>query len=47
VWPWRAGELPSLTREEWNDLMRMMMRMDAKLDLILEELEIDDGEEED
>jgi hypothetical protein len=46
VWPWRAPELPSLTREEWNDLVRMIMRLDAKIDLILEELEIGDGEED-
>jgi hypothetical protein len=29
---------------EVSDLIRMMMRIDWKLDLILEELEIDDGQ---
>jgi hypothetical protein len=47
VWPWSTPAAPSLTREERNDLVRMIIRMDAKLDLILDELEIGDGEEED
>jgi hypothetical protein len=34
-------------REEFTLLGKMLMRMDAKLDLILEELDIDDGEETD
>lgn len=36
-----------MTAAEWNDVIRMLMRMEAKLDLIIEELEIDDGETED
>ncbi len=41
----RKGPLP-VTRDEVTDIIRMIMRIDWKLDLILEELEIDDGEEE-
>jgi len=34
-------------REDFLILAAMLMRMDAKLDLILDELEIDHGEETD
>jgi hypothetical protein len=36
-------QLP-ITSEEFSDLIKMMMRIDWKLDLILEELEIDHGQ---
>jgi hypothetical protein len=38
---------PPLSRGEWNSLPAMIMRMDWKLDQIMEELEIEHGEEED
>ena len=43
----RPSVLPPLTREEVTQLIAMFMRIEWKLDLILEELEIDHGEEED
>ena len=43
----RRSEPPPLTREEATQLIAMFMRMEWKLDLILEEMEIDFGEEED
>jgi len=39
----RVKETP-ITRDEVTHLIRMIMRMDWKLNLILEELEIDHGE---
>lgn len=50
--PWkdvfrRASDPPPLSREEWNALLAMIMSMDWKLDQIMEELEIDDGQETD
>ncbi len=36
-----------MSREEWNSLLAMIMRMDWKLDQIMEELGIEHGEEED
>ena len=42
----RLPEPPPITREEWSDLLAFIMRMDWKLDLILQELEIEHGEEE-
>jgi hypothetical protein len=41
----RSGD--DARREDFSILGAMLMRMDAKLDLILDELEIDDGEETD
>ena len=41
----RNGE--DARREDFLTLATMLMRMDAKLDLILDELEIDHGEETD
>ena len=35
-----------MSREEWNALLAMIMRMDWKLDQIPEELDVDHGEEE-
>jgi hypothetical protein len=43
----RRPEPPPITRDEFTHLIALLMRMDWKLDLILEELEIDHGEEED
>jgi hypothetical protein len=40
-----SGEEP-LDWETTNDLIRLLMRIDAKLDEILDLLEEDDGEEE-
>jgi hypothetical protein len=45
VGPWRRD--PEIDRGEWIDLARMVMGIDAKIDRIPEEMEIDDGEEED
>ena len=39
----RPSRQVPITSEEFSDLIRMMMRIDWKLDLILGELEIDDG----
>jgi hypothetical protein len=36
-----------ITRDEVTSLIALLMRVDWKLDLILEELEIESGEEED
>lgn len=33
--------------QDWRSLATMVMGIDAKLDRILDELEVDDGEEED
>jgi len=41
----RSGD--DARREDFSILSAMLMRMDAKLDLILDELEIDHGEETD
>ena len=41
----RSGD--DARREDFSILAAMLMRMDAKLDLILDELEIDHGEETD
>ena len=43
----RRSEPPPLTREEATQLIAMFMRMEWKLDLILEEMEIGFGDEED
>jgi hypothetical protein len=43
----RPSEPPPLTRDEVTQLIAMFMRIEWKLDLVLEELEIDYGEEED
>ena len=43
----RVSDPPPLSREEWNALLAMIMRIDWKLDQLMEELEIDDGQEED
>ena len=43
----KQPERPPITRDEVTSLIALLMRMDWKLDLILEELEIGDGEEED
>jgi hypothetical protein len=45
VFGWRSGD--DARREDFLILAAMLMRMDAKLDLILDELEIDHGEETD
>ena len=42
---WRQE--PPFTRDEANDLIRFLMKMDAKLEHIRELLESDDAEEED
>ena len=43
----RPSEPPPLTRDEVTQLIAMFMRIEWKLNLVLEELEIDYGEEED
>ena len=43
----KQPELLPITRDEVTYLIALLMRMDWKLDLILEELEIESGEEED
>jgi hypothetical protein len=43
---WRRPD-PALDRETVDGIIRMLMEIDAKLDRILERLEIDDEEEED
>lgn len=43
----RGSDPPPMSREESNSLLAMIMRMDWKLDQIMEELEIEHGEEED
>jgi len=43
----RRAEPPPLTREEVTQLIAMFMRIEWKLNLVLEELEIEYGEEED
>jgi len=43
----RPSDPPPFTREEFDSLLLMIMRMDWKLDQILEESGIDYGEEED
>ena len=45
VFGMRSGD--DARREDFSILSAMLMRMDAKLDLILDELEIDHGEETD
>lgn len=40
----RAPPEVPFTSEEFSDLIRMMMQIDWKLNLILEELEIDHGQ---
>jgi len=42
----RRSDPPPMSRMEWNALLAMIMRMDWKLDQIMEELEVDHGEEE-
>jgi hypothetical protein len=41
------GAADEARREDFAILGAMLMRMDAKLDLILKEMDIDDGEETD
>jgi hypothetical protein len=43
---WRRPE-PALDREIVDGIIRKLMAIDAKLDRIIEKLEIDDEEEED
>jgi hypothetical protein len=43
----RSSDPPAITRDEVTYLIALLMRVDWKLDLILEELEIHGGEEED
>jgi hypothetical protein len=43
----RPPEPPPLTRDEVTQLIAMFTRIEWKLDLILDELEIGRGEEED
>ena len=43
----RPSEPLPLTRDEVPQLIAMFMRIEWKLDLVLEEMEIDYGEEED
>jgi hypothetical protein len=43
----RPSKEPPITREEVTDLIVLLMGIDWKLQRILEELEIDDGQEED
>jgi len=46
VWRRRKEETP-ITRDEVTDLIRLLLRMDWKIDRIMDELGIRDGEEED
>jgi hypothetical protein len=41
---WRQRKETPITRDEVTQLILMIMRMDWKLNLILEELGIDDGQ---
>ncbi len=41
-----TGELPNFQTEDLTKILVILMRIDAKLDLLIE-LEEDDGEEED
>lgn len=43
----RPSQPIPLSREEVTQLIAMFMRIEWKLDLVLEEMEIDHGEEED
>jgi hypothetical protein len=43
----RRRKEPPITRDEVSDLISLLMRMDWKLNLILEELGVDFGEERD
>jgi hypothetical protein len=45
-WPWNRSS-PSDVPEEWRIVAEWLMRIDAKLDLVLEEMGLDDGAEED
>jgi len=44
---WRRKKEPPLTREEVSDLMRLWLGMDWKLDQIINELGIENGETQD
>lgn len=41
---WRRGQ-PQITKDDFLELARFLMKMDAKLDDILDELEIEHGED--
>lgn len=44
---WRRKKEVPITRDEVNDLIRLLMGMDWKLDRIMEEMGIEDGQARD